>query len=497
VEPRWFRRVTSFEGSARVPVLPTPIEMARPARLSLALAIMLALLATAGFGLASGSVAGTPLQGVSVQPARSSATVAWKITDVPAKVVVEYGVDGRYGVWSETSAVLEARSGQTVLTGLEPGTTYQFHVMAVSPVSRLEATGSFTTWPIAPSPRAAIAPLAASSASSTLFKSAPSTASPTNLTIDGAPLFPRLVWRQCPYAYADSIAAGINVFLGTSCTTPARQLSFLGGKAYSAVDITNHGRLGGAGLIGWHLPDEGDEAIGSAAGQPNVHEPDKVTFLTLTDHFAPYMAPPRAGRAIYPGWFSRADIIGFDTYPLEGRCSYDRIPWVYSLQKTLVNMAGSKPTFQWIEAGPMEKCFKIDPTPTTVRAETWLAIAAGARGIGYFPDVWEQTMRDSITAINRDIVALAPALLDTPGIGIVGPSSPIRVGVRRHNGAIYVIAVNMSTKPVTGRLAVPALGDRALRVFGENRTITSQLSQIVDSFSGLGVHIYVAPPGGW
>jgi hypothetical protein len=471
--------------------------MARPARLSLALAIMLALLATVGLGLASGGLSGTQLEGVSVQPGRSSATVTWKVTDVPAKVVVEYGVDSRYGVWSETAAVLEPRSGQTVLTGLEPGTTYQYHVMAVSPVSRLEATGAFTTWPASTSPRAAITPLQASSASSTLFKSAPASASPTNLTIDGSPVFPRLVWRQCPYAYAESIAAGINVFLGTSCTTPASQLSSLGGRAYSAVDIANYGRVSGPGLIGWHLPDEGDEAVGSAAGQPNIHEPDKVTFLTLTDHFAPYMAPPHAGRGIYPGWFARADVIGFDTYPLEGRCSYDRIPWVYTLQKTLVNMAGSKPTFQWIEAGPMEKCFKVDPTPTTVRAETWLAIAGGARGIGYFPDVWEQSMRDAITAINRDIVALAPALLDASGTGIVGPSSPIRVGVRRHNGAVYVIAVNQSTRPVTGRLAVPALGDRTLRVFGENRTVTSQLSQIVDSFGPLGVHIYVAPPGGW
>lgn len=471
--------------------------MARPARLSLALAIMLALLATVGLGLASGSVSDSQLQGVSVQPARSSATVTWRITDVPAKVVVEYGVDSRYGVWSETAAVLEPRSGQTVLTGLEPGTTYQYHVMAVSPVSRLEATGTFTTWPVSDYPHAAITPLQASTATSTLFKSAPSAASPTNLTIDGAPIFPRLVWRQCPSSYPDSIAAGINVFLGTSCSTPASQLSYLGGRAYAAVDITNHGQLSGPGLIGWHLPDEGDESVGSAAGQPNVHESDKVTFLTLTDHFAPYMAPPHAGRSIYPGWFSRADVIGFDTYPIEGRCRYDLIPWVYSLQKTLVNMAGSKPTFQWIEAGPMEKCFKVDPTPTSVRAETWLAIAAGARGIGYFPDVWEQPIRDTITSIDRDIVALAPALLDATASGIVGPSSPIRVGVRRHNGAIYVIAVNTSTKALTGRVAVPALGDRTLRVFGENRTISAQLSQIVDSFGPLGVHIYVAPPGGW
>jgi len=487
----------SFEGSVGRALRPTPLEMARSARLSLALAIMLALLGTVGFGLASGSISGATLDGVSVQASRSSAIVTWRVNDAPAKIVVEYGLDTNYGVWSETTTAVEPRAGQTVLTGLEPGTTYQYHLMAVSPVSHLDATGSFTTAPVSPFPQAAITPLATATSSSTLFKSAPSSAAPTNLTIDGSPVFPRLVWRQCPSSYPDSIAAGINVFLGTSCTSPASQLSFLSGRAYSAVDITNHGQLDGPSLIGWHLPDEGDESVGSAAGQPNVHEQGQVTFLTLTDHFAPYMAPPHAGRGVYPGWFSRADVIGFDTYPIEGRCRYDLIPWVYSLQKTLVNMAGAKPTFQWIEAGPMEKCFKVDPTPASVSAETWLAIAAGARGIGYFPDVWEQPIRDTITGIDRTIVALEPALLDVAGTGIAGPSSPLRVGVRRHNGAVYVIAVNTSTKPITGRLAVPALGDRTLKVFAENRTVTSQLSQIVDNFDGLGVHIYIAPPAGW
>ena len=471
--------------------------MPRASRLSLALVVMLALIAAAGFELASGGLEpiGT-LQGVSVQPGGNSAVVTWKVTDVPAKVAVEYGVDNRYGVWSETTAVLEARSGQTTLTGLEPGTSYQSHIMAVSPLSRMEATGSFGTWGASSSPHAAVTNLTQSAATSTLYKTTPTAAVGTNLTIDGGPIFPRMVWRQCPGSYPDSLAAGINVFLGSACSTPSAGLNALGGRGFAAVDVANHG-LSGPGLIGWHLPDEGDESVGSASGQPSIHDSGKVTFLTLTDHFAPYMAPPQAGRSIYPGWFARADVIGFDTYPIEGRCRFDLIPTVFGLQKTMVQMAGSKPTFQWIEAGPMEKCFKVDPTTASVSAETWLAIAAGARGIGYFPDVWDPPIRDTITSINRDIVALAPALLDVAGPGIVGPSSTIRVGVRRHNGAVYVIAVNSSTKPTTGRVMVPGLGDRALRVFGENRTLTSQLSQIVDGFDGLGVHIYVAPPAGW
>ena len=57
--------------------------------------------------------------------------------------------------------------------------------------------------------------------------------------------------------------------------------------------------------------------------------------------------------------------------------------------------------------------------------------------------------------------------------------------------------MNGSTRPTTGRILVPGLGDRTLTVFGENRTVQSSLSQIVDNFAGLGVHIYVAPPAGW
>jgi hypothetical protein len=472
--------------------------MTRLRRLRLALALALAVPAgAAAYAWAAGGIVTTPLGGVSVtRVGTSSAVVTWQVKDVPAHVSVEYGVDGRYGVWSTATEALSPQAGSTTLTGLEPNTVYTYHAVSVSPFVRAEAAGTFRTAPVPASPAAGIAAATVAAGTAALFASSPTAPTVANLTVDGSPIFPRMVWRQCPYAYAESLAAGINLFLGTSCTTPGGQLQALAGKAFSALDIARR-NVSGPGLLGWHLPDEGDESIGRADGLPNVHGGGRVTFLTLTDHFAPYMAPPTAGRSIYPGWFARADMIGFDTYPIEGRCRWDMIPTVYTLQKTLVQMAGTKPTFQWIEAGPMEKCFRTDPTPQSVRAEAWLSIAAGARGIGYFPDVWSDTMRAAITSVNADIVSLAPALLDTPGTGIVGPTSPIRVGVRKHNGATYVIAVNSSTSPVTGRMAVPALGDRTLTVFGENRTVSSQLSQIVDSFPGLGVHIYIAPPPGW
>ena len=67
--------------------------------------------------------------------------------------------------------------------------------------------------------------------------------------------------------------------------------------------------------------------------------------------------------------------------------------------------SGSRPA-RWSTAAANE-----DPTPAVVRAETWLAIAGGARGIGYFPDWWEEDIRNEVRLVNREILALAPALL--------------------------------------------------------------------------------------
>jgi hypothetical protein len=305
-----------------------------------------------------------------------------------------------------------------------------------------------------------------------------------------------MVWRQCPTYYPTSVGAGINLFLGSSCSGPVEQLARLAGLAASTVDASTPGVIG-PGLIGWHYPDEADVSVGDAAKLPSPPTDGRVTFLTLTDHFASGAAPPPNGKQIYPGFMARADVIGFDTYPLEVRCTIAQIDNVYWMQRELVQLAQGKPTFQWIEAAPMEKCHNVDPTPVDVRAETWLAIVGGAKGIGYFPDYWPEDIRNEVRRINRDILALAPALLDQVVNASWSVANPVRVGVRRHNGALYVIAVNTSTGPATASFTVPGLGGRKLHVFGDGRIVTAYGDLAVDKLPGLGVAIYIASPAGW
>jgi hypothetical protein len=306
-----------------------------------------------------------------------------------------------------------------------------------------------------------------------------------------------MVWRQCPTYYPTSLSAGINLFLGVDCSNPAEQFDRLAGKAMSTVDAKTPG-ISGPSLVGWHLPDEADMSVRIAANLPRPQGQGRVTFLTVTDHFSQRAAPPDRGRQIYNEFFARADVVGFDTYPVEGRCDIKQIDNVYWMQREIVSLTRGKPTFQWIEAGPMEHCRENqDPTPTVVRAETWLAIAGGAKGIGYFPDWWEETIRSEVRLTNREILALAPALLSPVAKANWSTDGAVRIGARRYNGATYVIAVNTSTSDATASFSVPGLGGRSLRVFREGRTVKPLGDLVSDKLPGLGVAVYVAPPAGW
>jgi hypothetical protein len=494
----------------------------------------LSLLALSAFGalLSSGANATRALAPniVSVDTYPFSAVVKWNVPDA-AKVVLEVGVDDRYGIWSPTTMARTELTARTTLAGLEPATQYKFRVLARwRNGQKSEAHGSFRTdaWP--GSTAATAVPAAAQAGGSdgaggggsggagspfVLPPPAPPGTNPTPpaapsgsagttgtessapLRVNGNAIFPRMVWRQCPTYYPTSLGAGINLFLGVECSNTDEQFKRLAGRAMSTVDAKTPG-ISGPGLIGWHLPDEADMSVRIPANMPDPQEQGRVTFLTVTDHFSVRAAPPEGGRDIYKDFFARADVVGFDTYPVEGRCKTDQFDNVYWMQRELVALTGGKPTFQWIEAGPMEHCREnVDPTPEVVRAETWLAIAGGARGIGYFPDWWVESIRSEVRQTNREILALAPALL-SPSLRVNwSTDSPVRVALRRYNGATYVIAANSSTSDAKVAFSVPGLSGRPLRVFRDGRVVKSFGDVVSDQLPGLGVAVYVVPPSGW
>ena len=249
-----------------------------------------------------------------------------------------------------------------------------------------------------------------------------------------------------------------------------------------------------AGTLGSFYPDEADARGLTGASLPAL--PAGIRFLTLTAHFASMAAPLPAGRDMYPGLVAAADVVGFDFYPLQELCRRDLLAADFDAQQELEALAPGKPTFQWIEARGM-RCGTspgVAITPATIRTESWLALAAGAHGLGFFPPDWDYGAASVIRGISTRIRQLEPALLQPVQPVTVEGGADVRASARTYHDAVYVIAVNAGTTASSIRLTVPGLGDRTLRVLGEPITIRAEGDVFTDRLGPLRLRIYVAAP---
>jgi hypothetical protein len=399
-----------------------------------------------------------PLQAVAVGP--FSATVEWTKPDPPASVA--------YGLPELGPTMWAPMNGRrATLTGLRYATAYR--------VWAGDANFDFETAGVPASPAASIADGA--------------------IVLDGQPFFPLAVVAQCPSGYESSLAAGISLFAGNDCGGIAEQTEGLGGRAFSLTNADEVG-IGGAGVIGWYYPDEADVKglTGATLPQfPTLAQTARLRVLTLTNHFYSRTATLAAGRGIYPGLIAKSDVVGFDLYPLQEFCKFDWLPDVTAAQRELVRLAGARPTFQWIETRTW-KCHQpqLRVTPATVRAESWLSVIGGARGIGFFPADWDPALTPAIKRIAEEAAALGGALLaaDVPA----SASAPVLAAARTLHGAFYVIAVNPRRTSTRAALTVPGLDGRAGTVLGEGRTVNASGDGFSDGFAPLAAHLYVFSP---
>jgi hypothetical protein len=215
--------------------------------------------------------------------------------------------------------------------------------------------------------------------------------------------------------------------------------------------------------------------------------------LTLSNHFYSRTAALPAGRGVYPGLIGKSDMVGFDLYPLQEFCSTAWLPDVAGAQRELVRLARGRPTFQWIEVRTW-KCNEpaVRVTAATVRVESWLAVAGGARGLGFFPAGWDPAVTPAIAAVSKETAAIGAALAapDAP----VAATAPVVAAARTASGALYVIAVNPTRTAVHATITAPGLNGRTLTALGEGRTVASSGDSFDDGFGWLAVHLYVAPP---
>jgi hypothetical protein len=400
-----------------------------------------------------------PLQAVAVGPL--SATVAWTKANPPASVA--YGLpDLGPTMWAPLTG------GRAMLTGLRHATRYR--------VWSGNATLDFETAGVPASPAASIGNGA--------------------ILLDGQPFFPLAVVAQCPSGYEATLAAGISLYAGNDCGGIAEQTEGLAGRAFSLTNADEVG-IGGPGVVGWYYPDEADlKGLTDATLPqfPTLAQTARMRVLTLSNHVYSRTAPLPPGRGVYPGLIAKSDVVAFDLYPLQELCRLSWLPDVAAAQREVVALAQGRPTFQWIETRTW-KCARpqLRVTPATVRAESWLSVIGGARGIGFFPADWDPQMTPAIARIAQEVAALGGALVapDVPA----SASSPVLAAGRVLQGALYVFAVNPTRRSVRATIHAASLGGRSLEVLEEGRTVASSGDAFTDGFAPLAVHLYVARPG--
>jgi len=328
------------------------------------------------------------------------------------------------------------------------------------------------------------------------------------IAVDGKPFFPVMLIDQCSSDAAQRARQfGINLVLNESCpgTTATQQLGSIGRKSLAVLPVAA-GALRGPTLAGWAFPDEPEgngwtpESLQRAHPYRRGSADGLLSFITTGPGFYRSSYTPTNIPVGTYGQFARlADVAGFDLYPL-AHCSRD-LGAVYDAQLAFNKLAGNMPTFQWIETGPSRStyCGGYQMTRAELRAEVWLAIAGGARGIGYFTHTWSPNHNafDVSPKLQRTIKKTSD-LIAAVRLGLLGDtvlsganSGNIKVVARRSGDRVYVFAVNAQPSQMVAQVTVPRLGDGRLQVFGEKRSTTVRDHRFIDTWKPLAVHVYV------
>ena len=146
-------------------------------------------------------------------------------------------------------------------------------------------------------------------------------------------------------------------------------------------------------------------------------------------------------------------------------------------------------------------------TPQQVRAEVWMSLIHGSRGLIYFVHQFKPTFKEAallddpemltaVTALNQQIHQLAPVLNGpsiTNGISVKSSeaAAPIAWMLKRRADVTYLFAVNLRNRPTRGTFAGRELSaGLTAEVLGETRRLKIDAGEFADDFKPYEVHLY-------
>jgi hypothetical protein len=345
--------------------------------------------------------------------------------------------------------------------------------------------------------------------------------------------FPIAVWLQDPSWAPGYQQAGINLYLGLWQGPTEDQLTQL--AQYGMPVICDQNDVGLAHLmdptiVGWTIdPDEPDNAqelpSGDGYGPPVLPstilaeyeqlcaaDPTRPVFLNLGQGVAWDGYIGRGTRTghdeDYPLYCEGCDVASFDIYPVA-----DDDPAVngqlylvgQGVERLVTYSGGTKPVWNCIECTDINGTGKA--TPQEIRAEVWMSLVNGSRGLIYFVHQFLPTFDDhallddpvnlaAVTAINHQIMQLAPVLNSPTVLGALtvessNASVPVAAMVKKCRGRTYVFAV--ATQPGVTDVTFTLAGLRRyaqIEVLGEGRIVSATVGTFRDQFNEWDVHLY-------
>jgi hypothetical protein len=343
--------------------------------------------------------------------------------------------------------------------------------------------------------------------------------------------FPLAVWLQSPSRAPDYARAGVNTYVALWKGPTEQQLAELkqhGMRVICDQNAVGLKHLDDPTIIAWMHGDEPDNA--QFAGEGRDYDPPILPARIIEDYTKLKAADPsrpvllNLGQGVaWDGWYGRgvrtnhpedyaeyvkgADIVSFDIYPachdhpdVAGKL------WMVADGVTRLRewSDDAKPVWACIETTRISNEQAI-ATPEQVRAEVWMALVRGARGIIYFCHQFQPEFIEAgllaqpeilaaVSRTNRQIGRLAP-VLNSPTLNDVAsvespPDAPVEILCKRGD-ATYVFAVAMRGAATSATFQLTAAPPAAhVEVLDEDRTLELRDGRFSDQFAPWDVHLY-------
>jgi len=349
--------------------------------------------------------------------------------------------------------------------------------------------------------------------------------------------FPISVWCQDPKNAQKFKDAGINLFIALWQGPTEEQLAALKAAGMPVICDQNQVALKHKDdkiIVGWMHGDEPDNAqeLPGKKGYGPPILPQKIVSayekIKTADPSRPVMLNLGQGVA-WDNWYGRGvrtnkpedyaeyvkggDIVSFDIYPaVHDKKEVAGNLWFVAQGVDRLRQWSNDQRIVW----NCIECTRIGniarkPTPHEVRAEVWMSLIHGSRGLIYFVHQFkpkfieagllaDPEMTLAVTALNKQIQELAPVLnsptlKDAATVKSSAADCPVDILAKGLAGATYLFAVAMRNTDTQASFTLSGVKGKAkVEVLGEARSLEAPGGEFSDTFKGYDVHLYKVTP---